>query len=165
MAERVMVQVGIGEFRASKNPSEVLIAYGLGSCVGVCIYDPEARVGGLAHVMLPSSAEAVSQRPLGKFADCAVPMLLEEIAKLGGHQHRWLAKIAGGAQMLVGPGFCNNGFNIGERNVQAVKTALGALGVPLVRAETGGNKGRTIALHLATGTVTVRTVGEKEIEL
>lgn len=160
-----MVAVGIGEFRASKNPQELLVAYGLGSCVGIAVYDPETGVGGLAHVMLPNSAEALSQRPLGKFADLAVPMLLEEIAKLGGRPRRLAGKIAGGAQMLAAAGLSTNGFNIGERNVQAVKAALDRHGIPLLRADTGGSRGRTMALHVATGKTTVRVVGEKEIEL
>lgn len=160
-----MVPVGIGELRASKNTHDVLIAYGLGSCVGVSVYDPDTGVAGLAHVMLPNSAEALSQRPLGKFADLAVPMLLEEVIKLGGRPRRLMGKIAGGAQMLVGTGFSQNGFNIGERNIQAVKVALERHGITLVKAETGGNRGRTMALHVATGKTTVRVIGEKVIEL
>ncbi len=160
-----MVPVGIGELRAGNSPSEVLVAYGLGSCVGVCLYDPQVKAGGLAHVMLPNSAEAVSQRPLGKFADCAVPMLLEEMAKLGAETRRLICKIAGGAQMLTAPGFSTNGFNVGERNVEAVKAALERHRVPLLKSDTGGNRGRTLAVHLATGKIMVRTIGEKEIEL
>lgn len=160
-----MVPVGIGELRASKSLQEVLIAYGLGSCVGVSVYDPDGKVAGLAHVMLPNSMEALSQKSLGKFADLAVPMLLEEVVKLGGRPRHLIGKIAGGAQMLVGPGFSQNGFNIGERNIQAVKTAMERHGISLIKADIGGNRGRTMALHVATGKTTVRIIGEKEIEL
>ncbi|MCL4370472.1 MAG: chemotaxis protein CheD [Chloroflexi bacterium] len=165
MADQVVVPVGIGELRASKDPSEVLVAYGLGSCVGVCMYDPESKVGGLAHVMLPNSADAHSQRPLSKFADQAVPMLMEEMRKLGAVPHRMVCKIAGGAQMLTAPGFSSNGFNVGERNVEAVKAVLGMHRVPLVRADTGGSRGRTLSVHLASGKIMVRTIGENETEL
>lgn len=165
MAEQVMIPVGIGELKIGKDPQEVLVAYGLGSCVGVCIYDPDSKVGGLAHVMLPNSAEAVSQRPLSKFADCAVPMLLDEMGRLGVAKRRLVSKIAGGAQMLVAPGFSGNSFNIGERNVDAVKAALERLNVPLLKADTGGHRGRTLAMHLGVGKILVRTVGEKETEL
>lgn len=166
MAEQqVVVPVGIGELRASRDPAEVLVAYGLGSCVGVCLYDPQARVGGLAHVMLPSSAEAASLNPPGKFADLAVPMLIEEMGRLGALPRRMVGKIAGGAQMLVAPGFSGNGFNVGERNVLAVRAALEGLRVPVLRAETGGNRGRTLSLHVATGRVMVRAIGERETEL
>lgn len=160
-----MVPVGIGELKVTMDPTEVLVAYGLGSCVGVCVYDPDSKIGGLAHVMLPSSAEAVSQRPLSKFADYAVPMLLEEMTKLGVAKRRLVSKIAGGAQMLVGPGFSGNGFNVGERNVEAVKAALERLKLPLLKADTGGHRGRTLAMHLGVGKILVRTIGEKETEL
>jgi chemotaxis protein CheD len=160
-----MVPVGIGELKISKDPLAVLVAYGLGSCVGVCVYDPESRTGGLAHVMLPNSAEAVSQRPLSKFADRAVPMLLEEMAKLGVPRRRLVSKIAGGAQMLVAPGFGGNGFNVGERNIEAVKAALERNRVPLLKADVGGHRGRTLAMHLAVGKILVRTIGETETEL
>ncbi len=165
MAETVVVPVGIGELRASRDPLEILVAYGLGSCVGVCLYDPQTKAGGLAHVMLPDSGEASSQRPPSKFADRAVPMLLEEVVKLGAVPRRIVGKIAGGAQMLAGPGFSVNGFNVGERNVEAVRLALERHGVPLLKADTGGNRGRTLALHLSSGKVLVRTIGEKEAEL
>ncbi len=165
MADQVVVPIGIGELRASSDPSEVLVAYGLGSCIGVCLYDPGSGVGGLAHVMLPNSAEALIQRPLSKFADHAVPMLIEEMRKLGVVQRRLVCKIAGGAQMLVGPGFSGNGFNVGERNIEAVKAALARHKVPLVKAEVGGNRGRTLSVHLASGRIVVRTIGEKEFEL
>ena len=160
-----MVPVGIGELRASKDPLEVLVAYGLGSCIGVCLYDPQVKVGGLAHVMLPSSADAASQQPLSKFADQAVPMLIEEMGKLGALPRRMVCKMAGGAQMLVSPGFSGNGFNVGERNAEAVRAALGRHGVALQRAEVGGHRGRTLSIHVSTGRIMVRTIGEKEIEL
>ncbi len=160
-----MVPVGIGEVRVSKNPSEVLVAYGLGSCVGVCLYDPDSKVGGLAHVMLPNSSEATSQRPLSKFADQAVPMLLEEMAKMGAASRRLVCKIAGGAQMLIAPGFSTNGFNVGERNVEAVKAVLEQHRVSLRNSDTGGTRGRTLFIHVASGRIIVRTIGEKETEL
>lgn len=160
-----MVPVGIGELKASKSSREVLIAYGLGSCVGVSVYDPDTGVAGLAHVMLPDSTEAQSQNPLGKFADLAVPMLLEEITNLGGRPRHLVGKIAGGAQMLTGTGFSKNGFNIGERNVQAVKAAFERYGIPLINADIGGNRGRTMAIHVANGKTTVRVIGEEEREL
>ncbi len=165
MADQVVVPVGIGELKVTKDPADVLVAYGLGSCVGVCLYDPDVKVAGLAHVMLPNSAEAISQNPVGKFADRAVPMLLEEIVKLGGNPRRLMCKIAGGAQMLIAPGFPAGGFNIGERNVEAVRAALERYKVALRKAETGGTRGRTLSLYAATGRVMVRTIGEKETEL
>jgi chemotaxis protein CheD len=165
MAEQVIIPVGIGELKICRDPLDVLVAYGLGSCVGVCVYDPDSKVGGLAHVMLPNSAEAVSQRPLSKFADHAVAMLLEEMTRLGIPKRRLVSKIAGGAQMLVAPGFSGNGFNIGERNVEAVRAALDRLRLPLLKADTGGHRGRTLSMHLGVGKILVRTIGEEETEL
>ena len=156
--------VGMGEVRASKDPDTVLVAYGLGSCVGVCIYDPVARVGGLAHVMLPYSAEAFAQGPSGKFADCAIPMLIDEVTRLGASARRLAAKIAGGAQLLDAPGF-GASFNVGQRNVEAVKAVLDRYRVPLLAAETGGKRGRTLAMHVGSCRIVVRIFGEKEIVL
>ncbi len=165
MADQVVLPVGIGELRVSKDPSEVLVAYGLGSCVGVCLYDPDAKVGGLAHVMLPSSAEAQSQRPLSKFADRAVPMLIEEMSKLGASPRRLICKIAGGAQMLTAAGFSTNGFTVGERNIEAVKAALERHKVSLAKADIGGHRGRTVSIRPGSGKIMLRTIGEKETEL
>lgn len=128
------------------------------------MYDPETRVGGLAHVLLPSSEEAVSVEVPGKFADLAVPILVEEVVRLGANPTRLVGKIAGGAQMLAVPQF-SNGFNVGERNVQAVKAALMRCGVPLLGADTGGKRGRSLSMHLGTGKVLVRILGERVTEL
>ncbi len=156
--------VGIGELRASADPEAILVAYGLGSCVGVCLYDPVARVGGLAHVMLPSSLEAANNAATSRFADTAIPMLLARMAELGGDSRRTAGKIAGGASMLNGAAF-SDGFNIGARNVEAVKSALSRLGVPILAADVGGSRGRTLSIHLGSGTVLVRMAGEKDTEL
>lgn len=156
--------VGIGEVKVSRDRHATLVAYGLGSCIGVCLYDATAQVGGLAHVMLPSSAEAANHMVPTRFADQAVPKLLEEMVKLGASPRRVVAKIAGGAKMLTGAAFAN-GFNIGSRNAEAVRSALGHCGVPLLAAEVGGNQGRTLSMVVGSGTVLVRTVGEKETQL
>ena len=164
VGEQAAVMVGIGEIMVSKDPSSILVAYGLGSCGGVCLYDPAARVAGLAHVMLPSSAEAVGHTTASRFADRAVPMLLDEMARLGANRRRIVAKMAGGAKMLTGSAFAN-GFNIGERNVDAVKALLQHLGVSLRAAAVGGSQGRTVTMHVGSGAVLVRTAGEREAEL
>lgn len=156
--------VGIGEVKALRGSPSVLVAYGLGSCVGVCLYDPLARVGGLAHVMLPSSGESLNNRSQTRFADTAVPRLLEEMTRLGASPRRVVAKIVGGAKMLTGPAFVL-GFDIGARNVEAVKAALALSGVPLLASRVGGARGRTVTMHVGTGAVFVRAVGEREVEL
>ncbi|MGB9792886.1 MAG: chemotaxis protein CheD [Thermacetogeniaceae bacterium] len=157
------VKVGIAELKVAKAPINLSTA-GLGSCVGICLYDPQAKVGGLAHIMLPDSNQNKNSPNKAKFADTAVPALISEMVKLGASKSRIVAKIAGGAQMFV---FSNASevMRIGERNVEAVKKALAKEGIPLVAQDTGGNYGRTIELCTTTGNLYIRTIdhGEKII--
>lgn len=164
MAECLMLPVGMGDLQASRDPSTVLVAYGLGSCIGVCMYDPVVLIGGLAHVMLPSSREVQGWQTSSKFADCAIAQLIEKMTRLGSGPRRLQARIAGGARMLTAPGF-GDSFNIGQRNIESVRSTLQLHGIPLLSADTGGTRGRTMAMHIGTGRITVRTIGEREIEL
>jgi chemotaxis protein CheD len=164
VAEQAAVMVGIGEVKVSKDPSSVLVAYGLGSCVGVCLYDETSKVGGLAHVMLPCSSDSANAQASTKFADQAIPTMLEQMMRLGADSRRMVAKMVGGAKMLSGPAFAN-GFNIGDRNVDAVKEALHLSGISIRAAEVGGNQGRTVTMRVESGMVLVRTAGAGEIEL
>jgi chemotaxis protein CheD len=154
----------MGELKATRDPAAVLVAYGLGSCVGVSLYDRRSGVAGLAHVMLPSSQGGTDQRTVNRFANRAVPALVDEISRLGGDLRTTIAKIAGGARMLEAAGLSDS-FNIGDRNVEAVKAALANLAIPLAKADTGGNRGRTMSMHVGPGRVTVRIIGEKEADL
>lgn len=163
MREARTVAVGIGELYVTNDEAAVLAAYGLGSCVGVSIYDPVARVGGLAHIMLPTSREAAFESASTKFADVAIPILVERSVKLGAAPHRIICKIAGGAQ-LIAPGHLN-GFRIGERNVEAVREALRQHRIEPRAADVGGSQGRTMRLFVDSGRVLVRTVGHPDVEL
>ena len=135
-----------------------LEALGLGSCVAVILHDPEARVGGLAHVLLPTAA--VGERPdatPGRYAQSAVPALLEAVLAAGAARHRVVARLVGGATMfrnLTAPGL----IAIGERNTVAARRALDTLSLPLVAEAVGGDYGRSVRFDLAAGTVTVRSV-------
>ncbi len=164
MGDQCTVSVGIGELHVSRDRTTVLTAYGLGSCVGVSLYDPVARVGGMAHVMLPSSKDANHQTSGYKFADLAVPALVEGVLKLGGKRDSLICKIVGGAQMLIAPGH-TNGFRIGERNVEAVMEALREWRIVPRAMDTGGAHGRTVRLVVKTGQVTVRKAGGSTVEL
>ena len=155
--------MSIGQIAASAECETVISALGLGSCIGVVLADPRARVAGMAHVMLPQSA-ATSTGPPGKFADTAVPALLDSLLELGADPARLVAKIAGGAQMF-GAGSGGNAFNIGERNADAVRAALRAAGIRVRAADVGGNCGRTMQVTVGSGAVTVRTVGGDPVEL
>ncbi|MDF2954991.1 chemotaxis protein CheD [Candidatus Alkanophaga liquidiphilum] len=153
--------VGIGEVRVSHNP-EVLRIVGLGSCVAVALYDPIARVGGLAHVMLPRRRVSIfcdaNGGVDGRFAEDAVRLLLDEMLKAGAEKGRVVAKVAGGACMFPE----TMTVSIGEENVRAVKEALRNMGVRLIAEDTGGNHGRTVILDTCTGKMTVKTMhGDK----
>ncbi len=164
MQDQKSVAVGIGGLQATRDSSAILVAYGLGSCIGVSAYDPVVKVGGLAHVMLPSSKE-VSKQPLSnKFADIAIPNLIGELAKLGAAQERLVVRIAGGAQMLNAPGH-EGGFRIGERNIEAVLEALRQFQLRPKAKHVGGSQGRTLRFFIDSGRVFVKTAGREEVEL
>lgn len=161
-----LVNVGVAEMKVSGN-SDTLASYGLGSCVAVAIYDPVRKVGGLAHVMLPESRGRDYPPPQpGKFANVAVPRLVEQLLELGARQGRLRCKIVGGAQMFELPGSrnseaglaCGPSANIGSRNVQAVKRALEELKVPVVGEETGGNHGRTVKFDTSKGEMEITSI-------
>ncbi len=154
--------IGIAEMSASKAP-DIIITLGLGSCVGVTLYDPTSKIGGMVHIMLPDSNGDPKGKP-AKYADTAVPLLLENVLKLGAKKNKLVAKLAGGAQMLKFSR--NNAANsIGARNAEEAKKALRKAGIRIVAEDTGGSYGRTIELNLETGKLLVKTVGygKKEI--
>jgi chemotaxis protein CheD len=126
---------------------------GLGSCIAVAILDPDAGVGGLAHVMLPDS-DCRESEPPAKFADTAVPHLVREVVARGGRRPRLRAKFAGGSDLFE---FSGVGERIGQRNAEGVRRALAAAGVPVVGSDVGGDYGRTVTLDPRTGTVRIET--------
>lgn len=166
MAE--FVRVGMSEIAVSRFP-DVLTAIGLGSCVGVCFYDPVLKSGGMAHVMLPESTQIVRTgaraqaitKP-GKFADTALPELLKKMTELGTLSSRVEVKIVGGAQMFNFDGG-NDLMLIGPRNVEAIEQMLETMNLKLVGKNTGGNRGRSIKFDLYTGIVTVKMVDSPDI--
>lgn len=157
------IRVGMADFQVAKAPAQ-LITTGLGSCVGIALYDPVAKVAGLAHIMLPDSQRGLPSSNKGKFADTAIPALVGEMEGAGAQRQRLQAKIAGGAQMFS---FTDHGDNnsIGERNVEAVQTILSQLKIPILAQDTGGRRGRTIAFDPNCGRLVVRTVDSGEREL
>lgn len=159
------INVGMGEIQISNAQNAVIAAPGLGSCIGLIMYDPVAKIGGMAHVVLPDSTSNTKTQALpGKYADTAVPELLNQLIKKGASKNQLIIKIAGGAQMFnLEKG--GNILNIGLRNVVAVKAALTKEGLNVKGADTGGNKGRTLKLDIATGKVIVKIIGQQEIEI
>ena len=158
-----LIKVGMADYKVGRNPDS-LISYGLGSCVGIALYDPLSKIGGLAHIMLPDSTQARSAENPAKFADTALPLMLDEIIRMGALKSRITAKIAGGAQMFT---FANatDVMRVGERNVEAVKQVLRRLDIRNIAEDTGGNYGRTVELKLDTGGYRIKTIdkGEKEL--
>lgn len=151
------VIINVAEGRVSNDPSDVLATYSLGSCIGVCLYDPVAHVGGLLHYQLPSSmmdARRAEQSPM-MFADTGMNILLRKMSMLGGEKKRMQVKVAGGAAMDNGP----KGFDIGKRNHLAIKKILWQNGMFLDAEDVGGSSPRNLYMNVANGTVTVRTNG------
>ena len=157
------VVVPIGELAVLRGQG-LLMAIGLGSCVGVGLYDPVARVAGLAHVFLPTSRDGVAQRQSpARFADRGVAALVEAMRAHGAVPRRLVAKLAGGAQLFLRAEA--TGLDIGRRNVEAVLKALREMGVPVVGQDTGGHHGRTMKLHVSSGRVQVCSMGQPVKEL
>lgn len=164
MNDSQTVAVGLGELAVSSAAGDLLVCYGLGSCVGIAAYDPVSRVGGLAHVVLPDSALAHGQDKEAKFADTAVPALLTRLQAGGANPHRLVIKIAGGAQMLGSSPLASR-LDIGLRNTEAVKAALTKAGLWVAAEDVGGNYGRTMRLYIGPGRVHVSTIGRGEKDL
>jgi len=145
-----IIIIGIGEHHTG---SEVMTSIGLGSCVGLILYDKEKKIGSFAHVMLPKSQGKPGERA-GKFADTAVDRLLEELEKAGSKRSSLVAKLAGGASMFQH--FSGN-LNIGERNAAALKELLAEQRIPVLKEDIGGCVGRTVTLYpLEKGKVVVK---------
>lgn len=143
---------------AADQGSVDLVTLGLGSCVAIMLYDKDAKVGGMAHVLLPSRSLARDASNPAKFPETAVPLLLQRMTRLGAEPRRIVAKLAGGASMfaaLMTPGT----IQMGERNIVASRNALRDAAVPVTAEAVGGAQGRSVRFHLADGSVEIRTVG------
>lgn len=154
----VTVRVGMAEYKVAKSPA-ILTTLGLGSCLGVVLYDRIRKIGGLAHVMLPdSNLSSKKDYNPGKFADTAIDALIIDMAKYGSEKKDLVSKIAGGAQMFQIKTESNI-LQIGKRNVQAVKNKLAQLNIKIIAEDVEGNYGRTIELCCETGKLTIKTIG------
>jgi chemotaxis protein CheD len=143
---------------AAERGEAVLVTLGLGSCVAIMLYDPEANAAAMAHVLLPSKSLARDITNHAKFPDTAVPLLVDRLKRLGADPRRLVAKLAGGASMfsqLVTPGT----IQMGERNVLASRNALRAADIPIVRESVGGERGRSVRFHAEDGRAEIRSVG------
>lgn len=161
-----MLVVGISDMKIAV-PPDTVITYALGSCVGTCLYDAQKKIAGLSHIMLPEGKSIPNDANVAKFADTALPELIKRMEKMGASRARLKAKIAGGAQMFDMGGSSGNSamWQIGQRNVTAVKAMLQKLGIPIVAQDVLLDYGRTVSFDPATGIVTVKAINKPTKEL
>lgn len=157
------IKVGMADLNSCHAPG-VLTTLGLGSCVGIVLYDPITKVSGLAHIMLPDSTQIRNNSNIAKFADTATDQLIKDMIALGANPNRLVAKIAGGAQMFSFSS-TNDLMRIGDRNIKASKEKLKSLGIRLLAEETGENYGRTIEFYSESGSLLVKTIGKEPITI
>ncbi len=158
------VHVGMADLVVARHPA-TLITLGLGSCIGLVIYDQSSRTAGMVHIMLPDSREGKNIPKPGKFTDTAIPLLLDELDRLGVNRAQLRAKMAGGAQMFTMPGKDSALFAVGTRNVEATTKLLASTGIRLVASDTGGSKGRSVEFNTETLKFIVKTLGSGTKEL
>ncbi len=151
--------VRMGELAISDAPGDVLVSLGLGSCIGLALVDRRAGVAGLAHIVLPAAAGTPKPEAMHKFADHAVPALVDGMVERGASRAFLHAALVGGASMFAG---ADGGLEVGARNASAVRELVAARRVPVVAEAVGGSKGRTVRVDVASGTVSVRVAGGAE---
>lgn len=153
-----MIKVGMADMNVCL-PPDGITTLGLGSCVGVVLYDPITKVSGMVHVMLPDSTKIRNNDNLAKFADTGIEALIQKLLKMGAKRNNLVSKIAGGAQMFA---FKTNNdmLRIGERNVEATKEKLAKENIRILAEDTGLNYGRTIEFYPETGDLYIKSVGK-----
>ncbi|MDI9430162.1 MAG: chemotaxis protein CheD [Sedimentisphaerales bacterium] len=160
---KTRIVIDISDAKVSSDPSDVLVTYSLGSCIGVCLYDAVTRIGGMLHYQLPSSKmdeDRARSKPL-MFADTGMALLLNKLTSMGANKKRMHVRLAGGAAMATGP----QGFDIGKRNYLAIRKILWSNGMFINAEDVGGNAARNLYMDMADGTVTVRSSGlEKHLK-
>lgn len=157
-----VINIGISDLNVA-TPPDVLATYALGSCVGICLLDKAHNIGGLVHIMLPDSREASHPDDnRRRYADTGIAELIQTMQRRGAIVQNMTAKIAGGAQMFATK---LQTFNIGERNVAAVKKILAAYRIRIIAEDTGLNYGRTVFFDVATGVMQVKSVTKGTINL
>ena len=153
-----VIKVGMADLNICKSP-DVITTLGLGSCIGLTLYDPVTKIGGMVHYMLPDSTQVRNNENIAKFADTGIDELLKRVIAAGASRQRLVAKIAGGAKMFETTGVSAIG-HIGARNAEAAKQILKQKGIRLIAEDTGLNYGRTVELHCVTGEIYIKAVGK-----
>ncbi|MCB9134670.1 MAG: chemotaxis protein CheD [Anaerolineales bacterium] len=154
-----LIPIGLGEYKVSTCATEVLVAYGIGSCLAVGMFDPLTYIAGLLHAVLPENNGREVNNP--KFVDSGIRILLTEMLQKGANRRRILIYIAGGASVLNLPGYTQI-FNIGSRNIAAAIAFLSEERLSIASQEIGGQTGRTVRLYVGNGRMTVQSMGQPE---
>ncbi len=157
------IVVGVSDMKVSNDSNSTLVTYSLGSCIGITIYDPVVKVGGILHFMLPDSSldRVKAEKNPYMFGDTGIPALFKAAYKLGAKKQRMKVTVAGGSQVLDQKGF----FNIGKRNCMAVRKMFWKNNVMIDHEDVGGNSNRTIRLDVSKGQIRMKISGKGEIEL
>ncbi len=150
--------VGIADMKLHKTEGSI-ITYALGSCIGICLYDPLLKLGSLTHIMLPLNVEAGRKNPL-KYADTGLAEAVQQMKRQGAAPARMWAKLAGGAKMFAGSG--GSLGSIGQRNIDSVHMCLRKEGIRLMSEDVGSSYARTLLFDVATGRATVRSYGHPD---
>ena len=153
------ITIGIADMKMAKDHG-MLITYALGSCIGICLYDPLIKLGAMVHIMLPLNMEAGRTHPM-KYADTGIKETLKQMEAKGASRSRMTVKIAGGAKMfeVSGAGL----GNIGQRNIESVHTILKRENIRLVAENVGGTVARTLLFDVGSGQGCIRSYGQKDI--
>ncbi|MEA4906641.1 MAG: chemotaxis protein CheD [Chloroflexi bacterium] len=157
------ISVGLGEMVISKDPNDILVAYGLGSCLGIGMVDPLRGLSGLLHAVLPERSNSSDQN-FSKYVDSGMQGMLEELVKSGADRNRIVLRIAGGANMLTSVDLSRT-FDIGTRNIKSAQQTIPKLNLKLSAQDVGGTNGRTVRLYVRDGRMTVRMIGGQERDL
>lgn len=155
------IKVGMADMKMCEAPNK-LTTLGLGSCVGIALYDPVTRISGMIHVMLPDSTKINNNSNIAKFADTGIVAIFEMMIKKGASAARIVAKIAGGARMFSYGAGNSDLMNVGERNIEASKQILKSLNIKIMAEDVGLNYGRTIVFDSSNGNLLVKAIGKPE---
>jgi chemotaxis protein CheD len=157
---KAQITVDMAGLQVSKDPSSILVTYALGSCIAIILYEPNLRVGGMLHYMLPlskTSPEKAKTKP-AMFGDTGIPLLFESMYKLGCTKGNLIVKVAGGAKLWDDKGT----FDIGKRNYTVMRKLFWKNNVMVSSEDVGGSKSRTARLFLESGEVLIRSKGTDE---
>jgi chemotaxis protein CheD len=159
-----IIKVGMADLKVCAYPDS-LTTLGLGSCVGIALYDKVTKITGLAHIMLPDSKKITRNENIAKFADTGIEETVRLMLLKGANKKRIVAKIAGGADMFNLGSSGKGSIRVGESNVLAVRENLARLGIPIVAEDVGLNYGRTVIIRSEDGGFVIKSVGKSVKEI